>query len=180
MTFGQLVPCPPNTGHSYRPSKASNLFPVYNIREAAKETGYTVNQLRERLAALTAYLDGDLQRGPQNAIILTEHGLDLIRRLADLEASGLSFPEALAKLQKDGGIGEARLALTENEQHSVKVGEDRQPSVEVSATFAEGGQRSANVDIDAELIHILWTLTTILGVGVAAMVGLGIAALLTR
>lgn len=153
---------------------------MYNIREAAKETGYTVNQLRERLAALSAYLNGDLQRGPRNAILLSERGLDLLRKLASLEASGLSFTEALARLRKDDGVGGSWSTFVEGEQPCPKMSDVRLSLGEGSVTFAEGGQSSPNIDIEVELLRILWALTAILGVGVAALVGLGIAALLTR
>ena len=178
--LGQRVPRLPNVGHSSGHMGAFNLLFVYNIKEAAKETGYTVNQLRERLAVLSAYLNGDLQRGPRNAILLSERGLDLLRKLASLEASGLSFTEALARLKNGAGADSPKPTLAENEQHLPKLSEVCPPSGEGSVTFAEGGQRCPNMDLEVELIRILWTLTAILGLGVATLAGLGVAALLTR
>lgn len=70
---------------------------MWTLREVSKATGYTLDQLRKRLAILAPYLDGEVQRGPRSAIVLSEQAVTILRRMAELEKQGHGLREAAAK-----------------------------------------------------------------------------------
>lgn len=141
---------------------------MYTLRQAAEAAGYTLDQTRKRLALLAPFLDGAVQRGPRGAVLLAPEAVELLRRIHDLEASGHSLREAVTLTLGQGGPG--RPAVDPG-QATVTQGEasDR-------PTPAQGGPTST----EAEVIKILWVLAGILGFATVTMVGLGVAALLTR
>lgn len=131
------------------------------LKEAAAAVGYTADQARKRLAILAPFLDGSVQRGPRGAILLSEEAVELLRRVHDLEASGHSLREAVALTVGQDGPGRPTEAQGEAPR---------------SANVAQGGPTKE----EAELVRILWVLTGILAFATAAMVGLGVAAILAR
>lgn len=138
------------------------------MKEAAAAVGYTPDQIRKRLATLGPFLDGSVQRGPRGAILLAEEAVELLRRIHELEAAGHNLREAVALALGQGGPGRP----TEiSGSATVAKGEDSG-----WPTPAQGGPTSA----DAELIKILRVLVGIFAFATAAMVGLGVAALLAR
>jgi len=138
------------------------------LKEAAAAIGYTPEQARKRLAMLAPFLDGAVQRGPRGAILLSEEAVELLRRIHDLEASGHSLREAVALAVAQGGPGRPTEIAG---SATVAKGEDAG-----WPTPAQGGPGSEEV----ELVRILWVLVGILAFATAAMVGLGVAALLAR
>ncbi|MEM4531888.1 MAG: hypothetical protein QXY39_08475 [Thermofilaceae archaeon] len=138
------------------------------LKAAAAAVGYTADQARKRLAILAPFLDGSVQRGPRGAILLSEEAVELLRRVHDLEASGHSLREAVALTLAQGGPG--RPAETSGSATVAKGEDSGWP------TPGQGGPRPE----EAELVRILWALVGILAFATAAMVGLGVAALLAR
>jgi len=54
----------------------------------------TTNQVRNRIDAVKDVLRDHLKRGPNNQILVTDEGVDLLRRLQELYDSGLTMTEA--------------------------------------------------------------------------------------
>jgi hypothetical protein len=59
----------------------------------------TTNQVRNRIDAIKDVLADALRRGPNNQILVTDEGVDLLRQLQDLYDSGLTMAEASAVLR---------------------------------------------------------------------------------
>ena len=68
------------------------MHTIPNLRKALGLT--TANQVRNRIEAIKDLLAGDLRRGPNNQILVSDAGLDLLRRLQELYDSGLTLTEA--------------------------------------------------------------------------------------
>ena len=54
----------------------------------------TTNQVRNRIDAVKDVLRDHLKRGPNNQILVTDEGVELLRRLQELYDSGLTMTEA--------------------------------------------------------------------------------------
>jgi len=68
---------------------------MYTIPDLKKALGLsTANQVRNRIEAVKDLLAGELRRGPNNQILLTEAGLKILKRLQDLYDSGLTIMQA--------------------------------------------------------------------------------------
>ncbi len=68
---------------------------MYTINDVKKLLGLsTSNQARNRIEAIKDLLAGEMRRGPNNQILLTDAGLRLLRRLQDLYDSGLTITQA--------------------------------------------------------------------------------------
>ena len=73
---------------------------MHTISSLRKALGLTsMNQVRNRIEAIKDLLAVDLRRGPNNQILITEHGLELLRQLQDLHDSGLTMTEASTLLR---------------------------------------------------------------------------------
>jgi len=68
------------------------MHTIPNLRKALGLT--TANQVRNRIEAIKDLLAGDLRRGPNNQILVSDGGLELLRRLQELYDSGLTLTEA--------------------------------------------------------------------------------------
>ncbi|MEM4501022.1 MAG: hypothetical protein QW512_02695 [Thermofilaceae archaeon] len=141
---------------------------MWTLREAAAAVGYTPEQARKRLTVLAPFLDGSIQRGPRGAILISEGAVDLLRCLHDLEAAGYNLREAVALALGQNELGRPTETRT---QATVALGETSERPTPT--------QRGPTSEYD-ELIGILWGLMGILAFATIAMVGLGIAALMTR
>jgi len=106
---------------------------MYGIAELERATGYTVNQIRDRLALLSPTLGQDLHRGKRGKILVGDSILAALRRMAELEAQGLSPREAQTRILEELGNGH-------------KDGE---------STFAQGSPRSPEVAVLRELVEEL-------------------------
>jgi len=68
---------------------------MHSITTLRVELGLTTtNQVRNRIEAVKDLLNDQIRRGPNNQILLTDEGLDLLRRLQELYDSGLTISEA--------------------------------------------------------------------------------------
>jgi DNA-binding transcriptional MerR regulator len=73
---------------------------TYTISSLRKALGLsTSNQVRNRIEAIKDLLQDHLRRGPNNQILLSDAGVDLLRRLQELHDSGLTMTEASAILR---------------------------------------------------------------------------------
>lgn len=68
---------------------------MHTINDLRKLLGLTTtNQVRNRIEAIKDVLSDHLRRGPNNQILITEGGVELLRRLQNLYDSGLTITEA--------------------------------------------------------------------------------------
>jgi len=75
---------------------------MHSINTLRKELGLaTTNQVRNRIEAIKDLLHSHTRRGPNNQILLTDEGLDLLRRLQELYDSGLTISEASGVMRAD-------------------------------------------------------------------------------
>ncbi len=82
---------------------------MYTINDIKKMLGLsTTNQVRNRIQAVKNLLTGELRRGPNNQILLTEEGLKILKRLQDLYDSGLTITQASDVLRSSSDYLAAR------------------------------------------------------------------------
>ena len=68
---------------------------MHSISSLRQTLGLTsANQVRNRIEAIKDLLSAHIRRGPNNQILLTDAGAELLRRLQGLYDSGLTMPEA--------------------------------------------------------------------------------------
>jgi len=68
---------------------------MHTISDLRKALGLsTANQVRNRIEAIKDVLTPYLRRGPNNQILISDAGVELLRRLQDLYDSGLTLTEA--------------------------------------------------------------------------------------
>jgi len=73
---------------------------MHTITSLRKTLGLsTTNQVRNRIEAIRDVLGDHLRRGPNNQILLTDAGLDLLRELQELYDGGLTMTEASSVLR---------------------------------------------------------------------------------
>jgi len=73
----------------------------------------TTNQVRNRIEAIRDVLEGHIRRGPNNQILLSDEGVEWLRRLQELHDSGLRMEEASGVIRSNAqrvGIGAPRLS----------------------------------------------------------------------
>ncbi|MFC2099886.1 hypothetical protein ACFLSF_03550 [Candidatus Bipolaricaulota bacterium] len=75
---------------------------MHSITTLRTELGLTTtNQVRNRIEAIKDLLREQIRRGPNNQILLTDEGLELLRRLQELYDSGLTISEASGVMRVD-------------------------------------------------------------------------------
>jgi len=73
---------------------------MHTISDLRKLLGLsTANQVRNRIEAIKDVLAYHLRRGPNNQILVSDGGLELLRQLQELYDSGLTLTEASAIIQ---------------------------------------------------------------------------------
>lgn len=73
---------------------------MHTISDLRKLLGLsTANQVRNRIEAIKDVLVLHLRRGPNNQILVSDGGLELLRQLQELYDSGLTLTEASAIIQ---------------------------------------------------------------------------------
>lgn len=78
---------------------------MYGIEDLKKATGYTDAQVRDRLSLLSPILSQDVHRGKRGKILVGDKILATLRRMAELEAQGLSPKDAQAYILEELGNG---------------------------------------------------------------------------
>lgn len=68
---------------------------MHSINSLRQRLGLTsANQVRNRIEAIKDLLIAHIRRGPNNQILLTDAGAELLRRLQELHDTGLTMAEA--------------------------------------------------------------------------------------
>jgi len=91
------------------------MHTILNLRKALGLT--TANQVRNRIEAIKDILAGELRRGPNNQILVSDAGLRLLQRLQELYDSGLTLAEASEILRANAD----RTRATKNRNSSRSV-----------------------------------------------------------
>jgi len=76
---------------------------MYTIPDLQRATGYSRDQLRDRLGLLRAALATDLQRGPRNKIVVGDRTLAALKRMVELEREGLAPQIAAGEVIREMG-----------------------------------------------------------------------------
>lgn len=74
---------------------------MYTMKDLQRITGFTRDQLRDRLGGLRAIGAQDRARGPRNAILVGDSTLAYLRRIKELEAREVGPQEALAQIMEE-------------------------------------------------------------------------------
>lgn len=75
------------------------LDAMLTLSELAERTGYSRDQLKRRLARLSAQLNGDVRRGAHGKLLVSERVAEILSELKELEDQGLGLSEALQELR---------------------------------------------------------------------------------
>jgi len=86
---------------------------MHALEDVAAELGLSYGALRDRLRALSGLLEPHINRGKKGKIFLDNNGLYVLRRLVELERSGLSIADSAQTVRKE-------LALKENYKNSTE------------------------------------------------------------
>jgi len=104
---------------------------MYEIKDLERATGYTINQIRDRLGLLSPILGRDLHRGKRGKILVGDSILAALRRMAELESQGLSPREAQGHILEELGNGHR------NEETTFAQASPRTPEVAVLRELVE-------------------------------------------
>lgn len=74
---------------------------MHSINDLQDILGYTSDQLRLRLEKLNPILTETIRRGKNNKILVTDSGLEILRRAKQLEESNTPLNEIAEKLEKE-------------------------------------------------------------------------------
>lgn len=89
---------------------------MFTMRELQKTTGYTRDQLRDRLGVLSAIVAQDQTRGPRNAVLVGDRTMACLRRMQELESNELGPQEAASRILAElGESGKRRTEQNPNE-----------------------------------------------------------------
>ena len=76
---------------------------MYAMTDLQRITGYSRDQLRDRLGLLGATVADDLHRGPRNKIIVGDKTLAALKRMRELETGGLAPQVAAGEVIREMG-----------------------------------------------------------------------------
>ncbi len=74
---------------------------MYTVSDLERATGFTDDQIRDRLRLLEPIFGEEIQRGVRGKILVSDAVLAVLRRLADLERQGLSPKVAVGQVMKE-------------------------------------------------------------------------------
>ncbi len=74
---------------------------MYTVSDLERATGFTDDQIRDRLRLLEPIFGEEIQRGVRGKILVSDAVLAALRRLADLERQGLSPKVAVGQVMKE-------------------------------------------------------------------------------
>jgi len=86
-------------------SRYPNLT-MYDVTDLQRATGFTVNQVRDRLDLLSPILRGDFHKGTRGKILVTDGVLAALRRMREIESQGLSPKVAQSEIIRELGNGD--------------------------------------------------------------------------
>jgi len=95
---------------------------MYAIADLARITGFTSNQIRDRLALLSPIFSNDVHRGKRGKILVGDDLLAALRRMAELERDGLSPKVAQSVIVRElgGNDGKGKTMFVEGGQGSTQ------------------------------------------------------------
>ena len=79
---------------------------MYALPDLEKATGYTTDQLRDRLRLLQPILGESFHKGSQGKVLVSDGVLATLRRMEELERDGLSAKVAAGEVVKELGNGD--------------------------------------------------------------------------
>ncbi|GEM_PF-2468270 len=74
---------------------------MYALEDVAAELGLSYGALRDRLRALSGLIEPHINRGKKGKIFLDNNGLYVLRRMVELERSGLSIADSAQAVRKE-------------------------------------------------------------------------------
>lgn len=95
---------------------------MYSINELEGILGYTSDQIRLRLEKLKPILTETVRRGKNNKILVTDNGLEILKRAKQLEERDIPLNEIREKLENemDQSEEQASAKSTETDQNLVE------------------------------------------------------------
>lgn len=99
---------------------------MYTLEEGADRLGIGYGALRDRLRALNGLLDPYMSRGKKGKILVDENGLHVLRRMLELERSGMSIADSAQAVRKEMALGQ-----------DASVGQIRSPSTDSAQSADE-------------------------------------------
>jgi hypothetical protein len=93
---------------------------MFTMKDLERTTGYSRDQLRDRLGHLWPIVAKDQRRGPRNAVLVGDKTLACLRRMQELETGELGPQDAAARIMEE--LGESGKHRTEA-GHTVAPGE---------------------------------------------------------
>ena len=98
---------------------------MYTIPEIRQLLGLsTDNQVRNRIDAIRDLLAADIRRGPNNQILVTDRGLELLRSLHQLCETGYTLKEASNIMRYEAEQYETKSDTTSNKTTQNKTNPD--------------------------------------------------------
>ena len=79
---------------------------MYALPDLEKATGYTTDQLRDRLRLLQPILGESFHKGSRGKVLVSDGVLTALRRMVELERDGLSAKVAAGEVVKKLGNGD--------------------------------------------------------------------------
>lgn len=77
---------------------------MFTLEEVAETLGIGYGALRDRLRALGGQLNPYLSRGKKGKILIDQNGLSVLRRMLELERSGMSIADCAQTVGKEMGL----------------------------------------------------------------------------
>jgi len=81
---------------------------MYDMRDLQRATGYSRDQLQDRLRLLAPLVGEGLHRGARGKVLVEDNVLATLRRLRDLEGEGLAPRVAVGQVVKELGNGHGK------------------------------------------------------------------------
>jgi hypothetical protein len=77
---------------------------MYTMRDVERATGFTRDQVRDRVGRVWSIVALDHRRGPKNAVLVGDKTLAVLRRIRELEMGELGPQEAVAQVFDEMGV----------------------------------------------------------------------------
>ena len=77
------------------------VIAVYTVKDLSEILNLTERQIYDRLKELDDLFKARLQRGKNNRVLVDDGGLEILRRLTDLESEGLALKEAANRIRQE-------------------------------------------------------------------------------
>ncbi len=78
---------------------------MYTVTDLQRSTGFSDDQVRDRLRMLRTIMGDGVRRGPRSKLLVSDGVLASLRRMRELESSGLGPKEAIREVMRELGNG---------------------------------------------------------------------------